>query len=202
MSSSHRRALRRHLRGERGVGLIELLMAMSLFIFVVMAAVSVMETGERLGPRDTERANAIREQQVGLERMVGELRQAYQVLGTSPRSMEVLVRVRRNGTHENLHVAYYCNEEAPGTCIRKETTIGQPLPDTGKVVINRVLNWSATTQPVFQFPDDSSGGISPQYVTVRVEVPSKGTRSDGYKHTMTLEDGFYARNTHITGFQP
>jgi hypothetical protein len=187
---------------ESGIGLVELLLTMSMFIFVVVAAASVMETGERVGPRDTERAHAIREQQVSLERMVNELRQAYQILGTSPRSMEVLVRLRRNGGHENLHVAYYCNEEAPGTCIRKETTIGQPLPAEGKVVIDRVLNWSSGTAPVFEFADDSTGGIAPHYVTVRLEVPAKGTRSDGYKHKLTLEDGYYARNARITGFQP
>ena len=193
---------RRRLRREGGIGLIELLMVMFLFVFVMVAAMSVMDTGQRYGPRDTERAAVIREQQVSLERMVRELRQAYQVLGTSSRSMEVLVRVRRNGTHLNLHVGYYCNEEAPGTCIRKETTIGQPLPATGRVVIDRVLNWSSGTQPVFDFPDDATGGIAPQYVTVRVEVPAKGTRSDGFKHKLTLEDGFFSRNTKITGFQP
>ena len=171
------------------MGLIELLMAMSLFVFVLVAAMSVMDNGARVGPRDSERANAIREQQVQVERMVKELRQAHQVLSTGPRSMEVLVRARRNGTHQNLHVAYYCNEDAPGKCIRKEATIGQPLPATGKVVIDRVLNWSGGTQPVFQFPDDPTGGITPPYVTVRVEVPAKGTNPDGFKHKLTLEDG-------------
>jgi len=183
------------------MGLVELLMTMFLFIFVVVAAVTVMDMGQRMGPRDTERANAIREQQVSLGRMVDELRQAYQILGTSPRSMEVLVRVRRNGGHQNVHVAYYCNEEAPGTCIRKETTIGQPLPEAGKVIIDRVLNWSNGTQPVFEFPDDGTGGITPQYVIVRVQVPAKGTRPDGFKHTVTLEDGYNARNARIIGYE-
>lgn len=183
------------------MGLVELLMTMSLFMFVMVAAVSVMDTGGQLGPKDSERAIAIQEQQVSLNRMVRELRQAYQVLGTSPRSMEVLVRISRNGAHENVHVAYYCNEEAPGKCIRKETTIGQPLPATGKTVIDRVLNWADPSQPVFQFPDDASNGVSPQYVTVRVEVPAKGSASKGYGHKLTLEDGFFARNMKITGFQ-
>ena len=123
------------------------------------------------------------------------------MLGTSHRSMEVLVRLRRNGTNESLHVAYYCSEEAPGKCIRKEATLGQPLPATGKVVIDRVLNWSSTTQPVFQFPDDASAGVTPQYVTVRVEVPAKGSAAKGYSSKLTLEDGFFARNLKINGFQ-
>jgi hypothetical protein len=201
MSRSRPSAIRRRLSDQTGVGLIELLLSMSLFVVVMVAAASVMDVGQRLGPRDTERANAIREQQVSLERMVNELRQAYQVLGTSPRSMEVLVRVSRAGSHVNLHVAYYCNDEAPGKCIRKETTIGQPLPATGSVVIDRVLNTTGASQPVFQFPDDSSGGITPPYVTVRVEVPAKGTRPDGFRHTLTLEDGFHARNARVLGYQ-
>jgi hypothetical protein len=111
------------------------------------------------------------------------------------------VRVRRAGSHANVHVAYYCNEEAPGKCIRKETTIGQPLPATGKVVIDRVLNTTPSSQPVFEFPDDPSGGITPPYVTVRVQVPAKGTRADGFTHTMTLEDGYNARNARVIGYQ-
>jgi len=194
-------AARGRLRDQRGVGLVELVMAMSLFLIVMTAALTVMEAGERVGPKDTERAHAIQEQQVGLYRMVRELRQAHQVLGTSPRSMEVLVRIARNGTHESRHVAYYCNEESPGKCIRKEATIGQPLPATGELVIDRVLNWSSSSQPVFQFPDDTSNGVTPQFVTVRVEVPAAGTRANGYKSRLTLEDGFSARNLRITGFQ-
>jgi type II secretory pathway pseudopilin PulG len=194
-------ALRRRIREERGLSLVEMLLTMSLFVIVIAAAMSVMDTAERVGPRDTERANVIREQQVSLDRMVNELRQAYQILHTSPRSMEVLVRMRRNGGHQNLHVGYYCNEEAPGTCIRKEATIGQPLPATGKVVISRVLNWSSATPPVFEFPDDVTGGITPEYVNVRVQVPAKGTRPDGFRHTVTLEDGYNARNARVVGFE-
>lgn len=189
------------LRDQRGMGLVELLVVMSLFLFVMVAALQFVETGERIGPKDTERANAIREQQVGLYRMVRELRQAYQVLGTSPRSMEVLVRIARNGTHESRHVGYYCSEEAPGKCIRKETPIGQPLPASGETVIERVLNWSSASQPVFEFPDDSSNGVRPQYVTVRVEVPAKGSRANGYRNRLTLEDGFFPRNLRIAGLQ-
>jgi hypothetical protein len=194
-------AARRAVSDQRGLGLIELVMVMALFMFVMVAALTVMETGERIGPKDTERASAIQEQQVGLYRMVRELRQAYQVLGMSPRYMEVLVRESRGGTHEDLHVAYYCSDEAPGKCIRKETTIGQPLPATGKVVIDRVLNWASPSLPVFECPDDPSC-LTPQYVTVRVEVPAKGSAANGYKNKMTLEDGFFARNMKITGFQP
>lgn len=183
------------------MGLIELLVVMSVFMFVMVAALTVLETGQQIGPKDTERASAIQEQQVGLYRMVRELRQAYQVLGTSPRSMEVLVRLNRGGTSQSLHVAYYCSEEQPGKCIRKETTIGQPLPATGEVVIDRVLNWASPSQPVFLFPDDTSAGVTPHYVTVRVEVPAKGSSAKGYNSKLTLEDGFFARNMKIGGFQ-
>jgi len=195
-------AIRARLRDQRGVGLVELLAAMGLFLFVMVAALTVMESGERIGPKDTERANAIQEQRVGLYRMVRELRQAHQVLGSSPRSMEVVVRIARNGTHETRHVAYYCNDVTPGKCIRKETTIGQPLPEGGEVVIDRVLNWTSDSAPVFQFPDDTSNGVTPQFVTVTVQVPAKGARQRGYGNKLTLEDGFLARNMRINGYEP
>ena len=201
MSPSLAAAIRRRLRQQSGFSLIELLVVMSLFLFVMGAALSVMDTGGKAGPRDAERANAIREQQVGLYRMIRELRQAHQVLGTSPRSMEVLVRIARNGTHENRHVAYYCSEESPGKCIRKETNIGQPLPANGEVVIDRVLNWTASSQPVFDFPGDASNGVTPSYVTVRVEVPAAGEKPNGFRNRLTLEDGFHARNMRIVGYQ-
>lgn len=202
MRPSRLAAIRARLQEERGVGLIELVTVMALFMFVMAAALSVMESGERVGPKDTERANAMQEQRAGLLRMVRELRQAYQVLGTTERSMEVLVRVYRNDTHQNLHVAYSCNDEAPGKCIRKETAIGQPLPQDGEVVIDRVLNWATPDPPVFDFPDDPSNGIRPEYVTVNVQVPAKGGRENGYGNRLTLEDGFFARNLRINGFQP
>ena len=202
MHSSPRAAVRARLRVERGFGLIELVLVMALFMFVLVAALSVVETGQRVGPKDTERANAMQEQRAGLYRMVRELRQAHQVLGTSDRSMEVLVRIARNDTHETRHVAYSCSDESPGECIRKETTVGQPLPQDGDVVIDRVLNWASPSPPVFTFPDDASNGIRPEYVTVTVQVPAKGGRQNGYGNKMTLEDGFHARNVRINGFQP
>ena len=202
MRPSRSAAIRARLRDERGIGLIELVLVMALFMFVMSAALSVMEGGERVGPKDTERANAMQEQRAGLLRMVRELRQAYRVLGTTGRSMEVLVRVYRNDTHQNLHVVYSCSDEAPGKCIRKEATIGQPLPQDGEVVIDRVLNWASPDPPVFEFPDDPSNGIRPEYVTVNVQVPAKGGRENGYRNRLTLEDGFFARNLRINGFQP
>jgi hypothetical protein len=132
--------------------------------------------------------------------MVRELRQAYQVLGTTDRSMEVLVRIARNGTHESRHVAYHCSDEEPGKCIRKEAAIGQPLPVNGDVVIDRVLNWASPSPPVFTFPDDATNGIRPEYVTVTVQVPAKGGRQNGRGNKLTLEDGFYARNVRINGY--
>ena len=182
--------------------LAEVLVTTTMFSFVLLAILGLLDTAAKVAPKDQERAHAIREAQVGLNRMASDLRQAYTVLGTSPESMEVLVRLRKDDPstpavekNTSRHVYYNCGQDNPGKCVRYEAAVGATLPTTGQTVISRVLNWDAGTDPdrrVFTYPDDDDFG--PSYVKLRVEVPAAGERKNGYSHKVVLEDGFYARN--------
>jgi len=201
-------AIKRSLADERGLTLVELLVTILLLGMVLTAVLAVLDTSARVAPRDAERANAIGEAQAGLDRMVRELRQAYRIVGWTPSSVQFRVNVLRDsaGTatpeYANLTVEYACGGD-PGRCLRREAPAGQPLPATGTVAIDRVLNGGSQSpaRSVFDFdqtPDRSEGaatGALPTYVTVRIEVPASGERgAGGHQHTVVLDDGFHVRN--------
>jgi type II secretory pathway pseudopilin PulG len=196
-----RRLARRVAREQGGFALAELLVSMICFAFVMTAILALLETSARVVPSDQERSLAIRESQAGLNGMVRELRQAYEVVGTSPSSMRVKVRLKKDDpataaveTHSNWLVEYDCGVSVSGKCVRKEARPGQLPPATGPVVIARVSN--PADHPVFSFETDTDS-VNPVYVKVRVEVPASGERSHGYTHKIVLEDGFFARNMRL-----
>ncbi len=200
----------RHVRHERGLTLVEMLVTMLVMGLVTTAILAVLDTSARIVPKDAERATAIREAQTGLTRMVRELRQAYRIVAWTPRSVQMRVNVLRDDSstggpdYENLTVDYSCGG-APASCVRREAPAGGGLPSSGQVVVARVLN-AATATPaaraVFDFdqsPDRSVGvtaaSVRPTYVTIRVEVPASGERgAGGYQNKVVLEDGLYVRN--------
>lgn len=180
--------------------LAEVLVSIVVFLLVTGAILSMVDTAAELAPKETERALAVREAQVGLERMSRELRQAYSVRGTTPSSMDVLVTV---GT-QNRHLIYDCGVAHPDDpsnpydheyrrCVRWEADVGDPdiQSQPGRVVIDRVLNATAAEGHVFDF---SPSALSPTYVTARIEVPARGERIYGFPHRIVLSDGFYMRN--------
>jgi prepilin-type N-terminal cleavage/methylation domain-containing protein len=194
-----RSAFSSRLGAEAGFSLIELMLVVSLLVVVLTAVISLLETTTRLAPREQERSIAIRDAQVGLDRMVRDLRHTYRVIATTDSSMEVLMTVRRvnaagQTVYEDRHVLYRCNVPHPTNadrrrCVKVEAAAAAALPaiSTGEVVIDRVLPGG-----VFTF---SPGPLAPRYVTARVTVPAAGERADGFAHSFTLDDGFYLRNT-------
>jgi Tfp pilus assembly protein PilW len=196
-----RRLARRVRRDQRGLALVELLVAMLTFAFVVTAILALLEGATRLAPSDQERSMAIREAQGGLSLMVRELRQAYRVVGTSPSSMRVLVRLRKDDpstpaveSHSNWLVEYDCGVGVSEKCIRKQARPGELPPASGPTVIERVMN--PADAPVFSFESDTDS-VNPVYVKVRIEVTASGERSSGHRHKVVLEDGFFARNMRL-----
>lgn len=196
-----RRLARRVSREQGGFALAELLVSMISFAFVLTAILAVLETSARVAPSDQERSLSIREAQAGLNGMVRELRQAYEIVGTSPSSMRVKVRLKKDDpatatveTHSNWLVEYDCGVGVSGKCVRKQARPGEVPPSTGPVVIERVSN--PADKPVFSFETDTDS-VKPVYVKVRVEVPASGERSHGYRHKIVLEDGFFARNMQL-----
>jgi type II secretory pathway pseudopilin PulG len=162
-------------RGEAGYALIELLVVASLLVIVLGAILTLGETSQRVAPKESERANVIREAQVGLHRMTRELRHAYEDVAVTPSTMAADV-LGRDG------VSYDCSQPHPTNanytrCLRYVNGVG------GEVVIDRVLNGDA----VFTL-------TPPDYVHATVEVNAGGDLKNGYDHPILLEDGFYMRN--------
>jgi prepilin-type N-terminal cleavage/methylation domain-containing protein len=185
-------SLRRVAQDERGFTLPELLTSILIFGFLMAGMLGLLSSGARHAPREQERSLAITEAQVGLGKMVRELRQAYKI--ESAGNNWIQADVRRLSTNTNILVEYDCGNAVTGKCVRRQTTIGGTLPAQGVTVIPRILN-SATTgaNAVFTYSDP----IYPLslYVTVRLEVPSAGQlQRTGHSHKIVYEDGFYLRN--------
>jgi hypothetical protein len=156
----------------------------SLLVIVLGAVLTLGETSQRIAPQETERAQVIREAQVGLHRMTRELRHAYQTPTVTGSAIEAVVP---NGT-SGLTVRYECNRPHPTdsayTQCQRFTVFGG-TPTGGEVVIDRVLNGNS----VFSMPAGSTN-----YVRALVEVAARGDLRDGHDHRIVLDDGFYMRN--------
>jgi hypothetical protein len=159
----------------------------SLLAIVLGAVLTLGETSQRIAPRESERAQVIREAQVGLHRMTRELRHAYDAdpdpavvsLSVTPSTVVADV-IAPSGPRAD--VSYDCNQPHPTNpdytrCLRYVNGTG------GEVIVDRVLNGDA----VFTF-------TSPDYVRVEIEVAAAGDLKNGYAHPILLEDGFYMRN--------
>lgn len=188
-------------RGEAGFSLIELMLVVSLLVVVLTAVLSLAERSTALAPRELERSHVIREGQVGLERMVRDLRGAYRVLATTPSSMEVLATATRTVSgaqvQQDRHILYRCNVPHPTAagqrrCVKVEAALGTALPalSSGQVVVDRL-----TRTDVFTF---SPSPLAPNYVTAKVVLPAAGERADGFAYNVTLDDGFYLRNVSLS----
>ena len=177
------------LRAERGMALVELLVGMLTLTFVLSAILSLLDATIRTAPRDQERATVIREGQAGLHRMTRELRQANKVW--TPGKTQIYVNIG-----DDKHVLYDCDAVHPANsahrrCLRWQAAIGSELPldQPGQVVVDRRLPGD-----VFTYAPNL---VNSTYVKVRVQVPQRGDRPDGYRANLVLEDGFYLRNTDV-----
>jgi prepilin-type N-terminal cleavage/methylation domain-containing protein len=177
-------AIVKNLRREDGFTLIELLVAMATMLVVAGGAMTLLVSLQRNAAADVERAHAIREAEQGLLRMTKDLREAYHV--TTRTANELTVEARINGVAHTIR--YNCAEAHPKLasvfqCARYATPTGGTA--RRDVIVDRVLN----DQPVFQYPI-----ARPSYVRVRIAVPARGARKDGFKHKVVLDDGIYMRN--------
>ena len=177
------------LRSERGMTLAELLVGMLLMSVVLIAILSLLDAAVKTAPRDEERADAIREGQVGLHVMTRELREANKVW--TPGKTQIYVNIG-----DDTHVLYDCGVVAPDNpnereCVRWAAAVGQQLPlaQPGQVVVERRVPGD-----VFTYEPNL---INPTYVKIHIQVPQSGERDDGYHANLVLDDGFYLRNTDV-----
>jgi prepilin-type N-terminal cleavage/methylation domain-containing protein len=180
-------------RQESGFSLIELMVAITLSGVVLGIAFTGLASTARTAPKETERAKAISEAQVGLARMVRELRQAYDLV--SPVTSDKMhVKVRLGG--QNREIVYSCEEPHPTLtglyrCLRWEVTGGVAGPK--EVVIDRLLNGPTAAIADRPFHTTQPAGAT-TYVKATVWASAKGETTDGYKHKIVLNDGFFMRN--------
>ena len=168
----------------------EILVGMVTMTFVIAALLGLLDSAVSTAPRDEERANSIRSGQAGLHVMTRELRQANKIW--TPGKTQIYVNIG-----DDKHVLYDCNVVHPTVpalrqCRRWEAAVGQELPldQAGQVVVERRLPGD-----VFTYAPNL---INPTYVKVQVKVPQAGERTaDGYAANLSLEDGFYLRNTDV-----
>jgi type II secretory pathway pseudopilin PulG len=191
--------------------LIELLASISMSLLVFGAIATALVAINRQAPNDVERSQVIAVTEAGLGEMTRELRMGSAPSGTalptaSANSIDVLVP---NATYGTIRVKYDCTVNSTvytspqeKACVRYwSATLTASPSSNAKVVIDGISNDEVSTDtgytPVFT-PNSST---SPDYYTVKVEVPARGTRAskvDSYADQITLTDGFYLFNASPT----
>ena len=169
--------------------LIELLVATTMLTVVLGAVLVVLEQTTRSAGEDQERARSVRTAEVELEAMVREARHAYRIHPSTATRLDADVHMG----NRTRRVIFDCGVAHPTLantrrCMRQEN-VGGALT-APQVVVDRVRNTS-----VFAYTLD---GPAISYVAVSVEVPASGEMpSNGYAHTIRLNDGFEVKNRGI-----
>jgi hypothetical protein len=191
------------LRGsESGFTIIELLVVAALLPVVLFALLGPLDVAASLTPKDVEYTHAVQDASVGLQRMIREIRQAYNVVATTPNSITFNVVLAGS----DQQVMYECDEPYPTNtgnpnassyhrCLRVAAASGVALPaiGTGQPIIDRLLN-GTSTDPVFSY---TPSPITPSYVEAQIKLPARGSLSKGLNHTITLDNGTLLRNEAI-----
>ena len=175
----------RGLRDERGVTLTELLIAVTLGLVVLGAAVAVFATAARSHPRVSERAGDIQRARTAIEQITRELRQGSMVTNASATQLTILTYVDKGScggatatSAIQCLVDYSCTA---GACTRTERN-----PDgTGTALGVQVVAGLASTN-VFSY---SPSAAAPGFVEVELSFPAE----DG-EDSISLGDGAALRN--------
>jgi prepilin-type N-terminal cleavage/methylation domain-containing protein len=168
--------LPRRLKDQSGFTLVELLVAMPIALLVLSMAMLALATTVRNDQRTREHTDALRDQQVGLERMTRELREATSFTFLDSQRVEFTAWSRpANGLRR---IGYTCSS---GThCVRREGPVGGTLSDSG-IVIDALVN-----ADVF---DPEPDFVNPRYVGIVAQV-----RIAQDRRVITLRDGVELRN--------
>jgi Tfp pilus assembly protein PilW len=194
-SSQHQRIKRSGLRGEQGFTLIEVIVGLGLTVMVIGLLMTPVVLAEHNQASESNYTWAQQRARTGLNEIVRQVRQSWQILGTSPNSVEM--NVAQNGV--STEVYYECDIPQPGTqyheCVRVTAPVGGALPSlsSGTVVVTNLLNGTASS-PVFSF---APSPIAPYYMTATIQVPASDGRANGLNHSMTFSDGALMRNLNI-----
>jgi prepilin-type N-terminal cleavage/methylation domain-containing protein len=189
-------------REESGFTLIEVLVVSFLLAAILIPVMNSLDFAGKQAPVTVEYANAISDGTTGLQRMMTEIRQAYEIVGTNGgagtgvgSSIDFFAVV---GDHD-LEIKYDCNQPYPSNtgnrfassyhrCLRVSAAKGTTLPaiSTGTVVIDRVLNPNVFT---FYGPSGSPDPENVTYVQADVQIPARGPLTYGLTHPIVLDNG-------------
>lgn len=178
------------LRSERGLTMVELLVASSMAIIVIGAASLLVIVAVRTQPRISDRNAAIQEGRVLEERFARELRQSYDVEpGANSQTITFDTYLRRtacggpaetNATQPAIacRVTYSCTA---GICDRSERN----ADGSGTPLVQQLVK-GLSSSAVFGYSPDAT---NPDYVTMRLVFPATGGDD-----AVTLDDGVDLRN--------
>lgn len=183
-----RRALRRgsiDLRDEKGMTLIEMLVASLMSVIIVGASCAMLIGAVREQPALSGKAQNVTTARFQLERIVRELRNGVVLETTNPNQVTLVTQVRRVAcggafqTNPNVEpveckVTYSCSGSS---CTRSEATLGGAPVGTSTVAISGIGSTS-----VFCFVPSAEAdptqcgaakpGATPTYVGMNLEVPN------------------------------
>ena len=168
--------LPRRLQDQSGFTLVELLVAMPIALIVLSMAMLSIAFAVRSERSAREHSEALRAQQVGLERMTRELREATSFTFLDSQRVEFTAWSRpANGLRR---IGYDCTSGT--SCIREEGPIGGALGGA-RVIVDALVN-----PDVFQPQPDF---VNPRYVGIVAKV-----RIAQDRRQIILRDGVELRN--------
>jgi type II secretory pathway pseudopilin PulG len=189
----------RSLAGNGGYTLIELLMAMAMTVVVLGGIVSMLVLSQRAETRAANYAYAQDDARAGLDAMVSEIRQSWNIVSAGPNYVDLDVNLQG----QPYQVYYECDIPQPGSayneCIRLQFAVGAAIPSLqGAPVAIQNLQNGTSTNAVFSW---GPSAIAPYYMTATIDVPAAydGTTKDGLglNHTIVISDGALMRNENV-----
>jgi Tfp pilus assembly protein PilW len=189
--------IREVARSEDGWTLIEMLIAASLGLVIVGAAMSMFTSGIRSRPHAVSQSAAVDQARTAMESMTRELRQGSAVVSPTATQIAVVTYVHAATcggavatTAISCRVTYSCSA---GACTR---TVAQPngsAPGTPRTVVTGMSSSS-----IFSYVPNTGGTSScgapgastPTYVCVTLAFPDNAGRN-----AVTLSDGVTLRNS-------
>jgi prepilin-type N-terminal cleavage/methylation domain-containing protein len=199
------RVLRRRLRaqpGERGMTLIEVLVAMTMSVVIVAGATAMLISAVRDQPALSRKAQNVTTARWQLERIVREIRNGVRVEVASPSELSIITQVRLVACGGEAstdpaapaikcEVTYRCAESS---CTRTESGVGE----TTTVALSGVRDPAVFCFVPSTAADPSECGTAEEagktnYVGVHLEVPNP----DG-PGLLTINDGANLRTTTLT----
>ena len=104
---------RRSFAHDAGFTLVEILIAASLFSVVALATLALFDFANRRANIEIGRDTAVSETSAGLNQMLGEIRNAYQINGPATETSDWIDFLIRPSATTNYRVIYNCNVSDP-----------------------------------------------------------------------------------------